>query len=209
IVPDNVATLENAFTMRNTAERYLFTIYSYLPNQGSIPSSPSLLGSEIWPLYVYEGNSANFVRGEQNLVEPYLNFWDGLNGGVDLFQAIRDCNIFIENIHSVPDMDEAEIYKWEAEAKFLKAYYHFLLMRMYGPVPLIKENLPIDAGLDEVRVRREPVDAGFAYIVQLIDEASTFLPPAIVDDANELGRITRPIALSVKALVLVTAASPL
>src|SRR5690606_34031506 len=104
IVPDNVATLENAFTMRNTAERYLFTIYSYLPNLGSIPASPSLLGSEIWPLYVYEGNSANFVHGEQNLVDPYLNFWDGLNGGVDLFQAIRNCNIFIEHIHSVPDM---------------------------------------------------------------------------------------------------------
>lgn len=209
IIPDNVATLENAFTMRNTAERYLFTIYSYLPNPGAIPASPSFLGSEIWPLYVYEGNSANFVRGEQNLVEPYLNYWDGLNGGIDFFQAIRDCNIFLENIHNVPDMEEAEKYKWEAEAKFLKAYYHFLLMRMYGPIPLIRENLPIDAGLDEVRVRREPVDVGFDYIVQLLDEASPFLPSAIVDEANELGRITRPIALSVKALVLVTAASPL
>ena len=30
IVPDNVATLDNAFALRTTAERYLFTCYSYL-----------------------------------------------------------------------------------------------------------------------------------------------------------------------------------
>lgn len=209
IVPDNVATIDNAFTMRNTAERYLFTCYSFLPNQGSIPSSPGLLGSEIWPLYAYNGNSAQFVRGEQGVVSPLLNNWDGFNGGVDLYEGIRNCNIFLENIYNVPDMEEEEILKWEAEVKFLKAYYHFLLMRMYGPIPIVRENQPIDAGLEEVRVSREPVDAVVDYIVQLLDEASPYLPTVITDEANELGRITQPIALSVKALVRVTAASPL
>src|SRR5690606_20956290 len=99
IVPDNVATLENAFTMRNTAERYLFTCYSYLPNPGSIPSSPSFLSHEIWPLYVYNSNSATFVRGQQSMVDPVLNYWDGLNGGASYFKALRDCNIFLENIN--------------------------------------------------------------------------------------------------------------
>lgn len=209
IVPDNVATIENAFTLRSTAERYLFTCYSYLPNQGSIPSSPSLLGSEIWPLYVHNAVSAQFVRGEQGVVSPLMNNWDGLNGGIDLYEGIRNCNIFLERIHEVPDMEEEEILKWEAEVKFLKAYYHFLLMRMYGPIPVIRENLSIDAGLEEVRVSREPVDVVVDYIVQLLDEATPYLPSVITDEANELGRITEPIALSVKALVLVTAASPL
>ena len=31
VVPDNVATLDNAFALRNEAEKYLFTCYSYLP----------------------------------------------------------------------------------------------------------------------------------------------------------------------------------
>lgn len=210
IVPDNVATLENAFTMRNTAERYLFTCYSYLPNPGSIPSSPAFLGGgEIWPLYVYNGNSAKIARGEQNVIDPLVNYWDGRNGGDPLYEGIRNCNIFFENIYDVPDMDDIEKDRWVAEVKFLKAYYHFLLMRNYGPIPIIRENLPIDAGLEEVRVSREPVDSGFNYIVQLLDEAIPDLPLIITDEGSELGRINKPIAASMKAMVLVTAASPL
>src|SRR5690606_33707615 len=49
------------------------------------------------------------------------------------------------------------------------------------------------------------------YIVQLLDEtaAEENLPITIEDRTTELGRITKSITLSVKALVLVTAASPL
>lgn len=209
IVPDNVATLENAFTMRNTAERFLFTCYSYLPNPGSIPSSPSFLSHEIFPLYVYDSNSATFVRGQQNLVSPVLNYWDGLNGGTSYYKALRDCNIFLENINNVPDMDDEEKARWAAEVKFLKGYYHFLLIQMYGPIPLIRENLPIDAGLDLVRVHREPIDEGFAYINELLEEAIPDLPLEIYDAANEAGRITQPIDSSVRAYILTTAASPL
>src|SRR3546814_11592075 len=35
VVPDGVATIENAFTSRTTAEKYLFTCYSYMPSHGS------------------------------------------------------------------------------------------------------------------------------------------------------------------------------
>lgn len=209
IVPDNVATMENAFTMRNTAERFLFTCYSYLPNPGAIPNSPSLMGIEIWPLYSYISSSSEYARGNQNVVNPELNYWDGTRSGTPYFQAIRDCNIFLENIHAVPDMAADEKARWAAEAKFLKAYYHFLLMQMYGPIPIVRENLPIDAGLDEVRVSREPVDVGFDYLVELLDEAIPDLPLVITNEADELGRITKPIALSIKAYMLVTVASPL
>lgn len=79
---------------------------------------------------------------------------------------------------------------------------------MYGPIPLIKENLPIDADVNEVQVFREPVDSCFSYITELIDEALEGLPVEN-NDAAMLGKITQPIALSLKAKVLVTAASPL
>ena len=34
IVPDDIATIDNAFTMRAQAEKYLFTCYYYLPAHG-------------------------------------------------------------------------------------------------------------------------------------------------------------------------------
>jgi hypothetical protein len=79
---------------------------------------------------------------------------------------------------------------------------------MYGPIPLIKENMGIDAGTEQVRISREPVDTGFDYIVSLLDEAIPSLPTTIPDPAQSLGRITQLIALSVKAEILTTQASP-
>ena len=35
IVPDNIATIDNAFTMRTEAEKFLFTCYNYMPAHGS------------------------------------------------------------------------------------------------------------------------------------------------------------------------------
>lgn len=210
IVPDNVATIDNAFTMRTTAEKYLFTCYRYMPSQASLYDNPAwTAGDEFWFPYPSIGISAagwNIARGSQNASNPYVNYWDGVS---KLFVGIRDCNIFIENIDKVNDLDIQEKARWVAEVKFLKAYYHFWLLRMYGPIPLIRENLPISASVDEVKVYREPVDDGFDYVVQLLDEAIPDLPDKIDFEVTELGRITKPIALAVKAKVLVTAASPL
>lgn len=219
VVPDNVATLEYAFLDRVGAEKFLFTCYSYLPDFGSPATDPSILGSdELWihgedtwynsavgSFYTY-----NIKRSRQNVTNPLANFWDGGYSGKSLFKAIRDCNIFLESIHLVgKDLDETERSRWIAEVKFLKAYYHYYLLRMYGPIPLIKENLPVSAGIEDVRVFRDPVDDCFAYIVSLINEAVPDLPLEINNIATELGHITQPVALAAKAEILVTAASPL
>jgi hypothetical protein len=216
IVPDNVATVDNAFTMRNTAEKYLFTCYRYMPNHANLTNNPVwTAGDTFWFGYPWWGigwgsgsvpPGVNIARGNQNKTSPYLNYWEG---SLSLFRGIRDCNIFFENIDKVPDINEMEKLRWIAEVKFLKAYYHFWLLRMYGPIPVIRENLPISAGVEEVKVYREPVDTCFNYIVQLLDEAITDLPDVVNNEIDELGRITKAIAMSVKAKVLVTAASPL
>ncbi|HMI05439.1 MAG TPA: RagB/SusD family nutrient uptake outer membrane protein [Pedobacter sp.] len=209
VVPDNVATIENAFTMRNTAEKFLFTCYSYIPKNGDYIYDPAVMGAdEMWGLQT-EWAALRLVQGFQNVVDPYFNPWSGLQASPALFGGIRDCNIFLENIHKVVEMDEFERKRWEAEAKFLKAYYHFYLLRMYGPIPLIRENLPISADVEETRVTREPVDDCVNYIVQLLDEAAVDLPDKIQADATELGRITKPIALAIKTRVLIMGASPL
>lgn len=210
VVPDNVATIDNAFSMRNTAEKYLFTCYSWLPKNGSYAYDPAMMGAdEMW------GRNTEYaailkVKGFQNVVNPYFNYWSGPdNTAPGLFMAIRDCNIFLENIDRVVELDDVERARWKAEVKFLKAYYHFYLLRAYGPIPLIKENLPINVNLDDAKVERKPIDECINYIVSLLDEASPDLPVKIQAEENELGRITKPIALAMKAKVLVTAASPL
>lgn len=204
VVPDNVATLDNAFTMRNQAEKFLFTCYSFMPDDGNVDRDPAMLGGdEIWRIATNNGTFFNLARGYQNKVSPYGDSW------TSLYQGIRDCNIFLENIGKVPDIDESERSQWIAEVKFLKAYYHFYLVRMYGPIPIIKTNLSIDADVNQVKVSRDPVDSCFSYITQLLDEAAPNLPLTIADPVKELGRITQPIAVSLKAEVLVYAASPL
>ncbi|GHV67330.1 starch-binding protein [Bacteroidia bacterium] len=218
VVPDNLATIDYAFRDRVGAEKYLFTCYSYLPAFGSPANDPTIMGGDdIWVpdnnmYYAATGNfNAHHIKqGRQNTDNPLLDFWNGTNNGKALFRAIRDCNVFLENIDKVgPDLPNAEKNKWIAEVKFLKAYYHYYLLRMYGPIPLIKENLPISASTDEVRVYREPFDDCVDYIVQLINEAIPDLPLTIADISNELGRITQPIALCIRAELLVMAASDL
>ncbi len=204
VVPDNIATVDNAFTMRSTAEKYLFTCYSYMPNDADVDDNPALMaGDEIWDRTNSPFGFSYIARGYQNASNPYGDRWG------KLYKGLRDCNIFLENVRKVPDLSAIEKMRWIAEAKFLKAYYHFYLLRMYGPIPLVKENLSIDSDPDLVRVSRDPVDSCFSYIVKLIDEAKNGLPAEIDNPAAELGRITQPIALALKAKVLVTAASPL
>lgn len=217
VVPDNVATINNAFTMRSAAETYLFTCYSWLPAYASMfTGNPAIMGGdEIWThtlsnTMFSESVPFQIARGNQNMLNPYVDYWSGRQGGKPLWRGIRECNIFLENIGSVSDMTDYEKARWSAEVNFLKAYYHFWLLRMYGPIPIMRENTPISASVDAVRsIVREPVDDVVNYIIELLDEAANDLPDEVPFEVQEKGRITRPIALAMKAVVLATVASPL
>ena len=216
IVPDNIATIENAFTLESTAERYLMSCYSFMPYDSDLPFSTLLSGDELWlpsnpmPSYLMDVNhSWGIALGKQTADQPLLDYWNGAHGRGGFWKGIRYCNTFLENIEKVPGMADAEKKRWIAEAKFLKAYYHFYLVKAYGPIPLIKENLPISATPEQVKLKREPVDDCFAYIVELLDEATVDLPVNVADENREMGRITKLIALGIKAKILVYAASPL
>lgn len=214
VVPNDTATLESAFSNRSVAEKFLRTCYSHLPDPTNSSYYPTYFTSRDEFDYGFEDRTENTYAGKisdglQNSNDPYLNYWSGRNGGNSLYVGIRDCNIFLENIHKPRDIDEEERARWIAEVKFLKAYYHFFLMELYGPIVLVKENLPLSASPEEVKVHREPVDDCVDYIVELLDEAIKDLPLALPDQAAEQGRINGLIALAVKAKVLAWSASPL
>lgn len=219
IVPDNVPTIDNAFANSIEAEKYLYTCYTYLPQEGHPDKNPAFSGGDeawtYWPMtedYFFL-DAYNIARGNQNRSNPYMNYWDGFENK-NLWQGIRTCNIFLENVDKVFDLQPYIKERWIAEAKFLKAYYHWYLFRMYGPIPIADKNLPVTATPEEIMVYRQPVDSVVNYIVHLLDESAagddnTGLPLVITSTATELGRVTKPAALAIKARVLVTAASAL
>lgn len=216
IVPDDLATIDHAFSMRAQAERYLFTCYSYLPVHGKVGSNPALVGGdEITTTTSFRSgggiHSWYISHGEQSASRVRCDFWRGADGATDMYQGISDCNIFLENISRVPDMTQAEKNKWIAEVKFLKAYYHYWMIRMYGPIPIKDVNVSINAEAEASRPFRNTLDESFEYVVNLLDEVieSGDLPIMIENQAQELGRISQGIAMAIKAEVLVTVASPL
>lgn len=216
VVPDNLPTINHAFNNRVNAEKYLFTCYSYLPNP-TVPATNQgmISGNECWvsvngsSSYYFDSlDGFNIARGYQNTNDPLLNYWDGGKGGNNIFVALRDCNIFLENIDKPVDLEEYEKERWIAEVKFLKAYYHFYLLRMYGPIPVVEKNLPVSSTPEQVKVYRDPVDKVVKYIVSLLDEAAGVLPIDIQNQTQEMGRVTQVAALALKAKVLTLAASP-
>ena len=217
VVPDNVVTIANAFTSKTEAEKYLVTCYAYLPTDVDPTYNVGLTaGDEVWiednAIGMRVTNTVQLPRGGQNTCDPIANYMEGTRDGSTNYKAIRDCNVFLENVSDlskIPDLDIDTRTRWIAEARFLKAFYHFMLFRAYGPIPVIDKNLAVDAPLAQIQVKRQPVDSVVNYIANLLDTAAAKLPLTINSTASELGRITKPIALSLKAKVLTTAASPL
>ncbi|MGQ7871020.1 RagB/SusD family nutrient uptake outer membrane protein [Sunxiuqinia sp. sy24] len=211
VVPDNIATIDNAFTNRYNAEKYLATCYSFLPNFASYNSNPTIVGGdELWlPDHQRELNGPAMARHNQTVTSPRFDYWVGANGGKNLYAGIRVCNILLERIDEVPDLTEDESVRWKAEVKFLKAYYHFYLIRMYGPIHISDESIAVSASTASTKVYRDPVEDCFNYVLSLLDEAILDLPDNIDKQKTELGRISKPIAAAIKARVAITYASPL
>lgn len=215
VVPDMIATIEdNAFSMRSQAEKFFFMCYSYLPMSGSYNDDPALLGGdEIWVATQYTGanNPKNLALGAQRSDSPLFDFWRGINGGRNLYRGISDCNIFLANIDRVPDITLEERNRWVAEVEVIKAWLHFYLIRMYGPIPIKDVNLSVQDDTEVTHVFRNTMDECVEYCVNKMDDvlSRNHLMITVNDQATELGRITKGVALTMKAKMLVTFASPL
>ena len=208
IVPDQTQQIDLLFEREEVAYTALATCYAYLPKNDGVYTSFMMMSDEVTTPISKETDGIRIMKGQQSASNPKFGLWSGWSDQGSLWEGIRHCNVLIENIYNVIDMTEDEMNVWAAEAKFLKAYYHFLLFTYYGPIPIVDENLPISASDDEVRVKRRTVDEVINYISGTIDEAIIHLPPRVLS-SNDLGRIDQVIAKSIKSRVLTYAASPL
>lgn len=213
VIPDNMATIDNAFSNRYNAQKFLFTLYSAIPAPGTVTNPALNGGDEIWypkfqEQHMLPGDGVKIAQGFQNATSPYGDKWQGQHN-TDLYVAIRNCNIFISRIDGVRGMNDSERKQWKAEAKFLKAYYHFYLVNMYGPVVINDEAVPVTANTANVKAVRNTVEECFTFIIGLLDEAMPDLPVQLQTPTEDVGRCTKSVAAAIKARVLMTYASPL
>lgn len=202
IMPDELPTEDDAFANRNTAKGYLYSCYSFMPNPRHATLSLDLwTADEIVSSFEHE-KFAEFPKGNYSSSDPVLNDWN------DLFTGIRQCYILLNRIDEVPDLDKSTAELYKAEATFLIAYYHFLLLRSYGPTILVKELPDINISDPSKYAGRATYDESVEWIVGKFQEAidqglkSSF-------GGSDYGRATSTAAKSLIARTRLYAASPL
>jgi len=114
-------------------------------------------------------------------------FWTGQ------YQNINLCNQVLDNVPNIT-MDAALKSRFLAEAKFIRAYSYFRLVRAYGNVPL-RLNVPKDN--TEYNIPQSDKANVYAQIEKDLTEAANVLPQSY--GAADLGRATRGAALGLKA----------
>ncbi|WP_106832155.1 RagB/SusD family nutrient uptake outer membrane protein [Parabacteroides pacaensis] len=214
VIPDNIATLDNAFSDRYTTEQYLATCYWGMPKSAGWNENPGIFGA-MEMIYNKENRTERgmkFGLGQDSPTSALINYWGSDDTYVrSLYAGIRECNTFMEGVVGVQDLNKYEKNRMIAEVKLIKAYMHFYLLSYYGPICPLRENTPVNESTQGVRVYREKVDDCFAYIIELLDEVidSGALPSVIENRTTELGRFTKPAAYMLKAKALLYWASPL
>jgi hypothetical protein len=214
VVPDNTMKLENVFNTKEDAYNALATIYSYIPKDANTHETYWTLGDEYigrldqdYSTRTDIMRAIRIMRGLQTVGDPLLGVWSGTNGGKALYEGIRQCNVFLSYIDRVKQMTVDEREDWRSQAKFLKAYYHFLLIQRYGPIIISDKEISPDAMSEDLFQPRSKVDDCFNYVINLIDEAIPNLKE-VIQATTDYGMIDQLIVKSVKARILLFRASP-
>jgi starch-binding outer membrane protein, SusD/RagB family len=123
-----------------------------------------------------------------------------------LYARIRQINLFLQNIETVPFEDAAFKDRLNGEVHFLNAYFYHNLVRLYGGVPLVTKAYALD---DDFSIDRSSLQESIQYIIDECDLAASLLPVEYSAGAGDIGRATRGAALALKARMLLYAASDL
>lgn len=130
------------------------------------------------------GESANDVIAWQQIDEMNHNavndqlkaIWDRM------FAGVQRCNLVLSNKDKIDFEGKEQIL---AEVRFLRAYYHFELVKWFGGIPLKGDELFVIG--DELTIPRSSVEEVYASIEADLIFATENLSPV----APEVGRITQ------------------
>ncbi|MFR9584982.1 MAG: RagB/SusD family nutrient uptake outer membrane protein [Rikenellaceae bacterium] len=116
----------------------------------------------------------------------------------ETYYNITNCNTILDNIDVVEN--EATYNEIAGQARFIRAYHYFNLVRLYGPVFLVKTRISAQESLEYTRA---PLDECYEFIVEELIGAAEMLE-GIVFDSTEFGRATEWAAKSLLGKVYLT-----
>lgn len=192
LVPADRFTDINYWTSTAKANGVLNTAYSQMFNSNRFFYNEALSDN------AYNGRGDN--EGAASLA---AGIYDASLGRVrsewnDHYTGIKTCNLFLDNVDKVADMDVALKERMKAEARFLRAFQYFQLMTWFGDVPLFAKDITLEESLSIGRTPRAEV---LAFILSELDAAIQVLPVNTAYAAADKGRISKGAALGLKARV--------
>lgn len=203
IVPVEQPGLDDATQDYSSTLGFLHSCYAGLRNPVSYTEVEQSADEFAIPIeYNREGYLALKTAHDLMTANTYEGRWSSY------YRYIGQIHLFLQELENAP-VGDSDKKQWMAEANCLLAYYHFELLRFYGPCPINDKLLPMETVPDEYPGRMH-YDYVTDWIVGILDEKvlpDNRLPYERSD--TEIGRITQPIALALKARVLLYAASPL
>lgn len=109
------------------------------------------------------------------------------------YEVIRKVNNLIAGLTNDSPLSEDFKTRVMAEARFVRAFIYFDLVRRYGDVPLIKELQHFD-NLQELMVPRTPISDIYDFIDSELEQIGDILPYAKDITVAEHGRVSREAA---------------
>ena len=164
---------------------------------GTADALPSRIGSSV----------ENYTNGRISVIQNPDGYWGNSYAG------IRQANILLANMDQVPAPGPLEVTRnksYKAEARFIRAFLYFELLKRYGGVPLIGDK--IFTLNDNLELPRNTYEEVVNYIISECDVAKVDLladgtATANIND-NDFGRIPKGAAIALKCRVYLYAASP-
>ncbi|MFC4672164.1 RagB/SusD family nutrient uptake outer membrane protein [Dysgonomonas termitidis] len=207
---DERRSIEDVFQNRDYANQWLADAYYFMSigqiqdvsSKKSVPynfADDMYFGDESegyarWKSGQYNENGS---RGE---TEP---IWK------NAYRGIRQASIFMQNIDKSKVFNVSEIRDLKGQAYFLRAYFYWYMLRLFGPIPIIEDGtVDYMQSYDEIAQARNTYDECVDFIVGDLIKAAELLP-ADIRPVQDIARPNRGAALALRAKVLLFAASPL
>ncbi|MDR2774722.1 MAG: RagB/SusD family nutrient uptake outer membrane protein, partial [Tannerella sp.] len=138
----------------------------------------------------------NYKFGNLKIQGGLLEWWG--------YEPIRRINVFIEELPKSPLSDDLNKVR-TAEARFLRAFSYFAMVKRYGGVPLITVAQSIEEPEDELYPARDREEVLYDFVISEIEDIVNDLPETI--DNSNLGRPSRYAALALKCRAALYAGS--
>lgn len=150
-------------------------------------------------------------------MRPYFHITDQHHGGFNIspnwgsrlwgdhYRAITQLNFAIKSMNEgkLAGVPQAEMDELMGQAKFLRAHNYFMLVRMFGPLPLMTDSQPENYYADEPS--RASIEEIYNLIVSDFAEAAEKLPPQW--DGSRSGRASSGAARALLAKAYLTMAT--